>query len=98
MEDRDKKEVKTAWWQPAINMFVQITGWIAAPIIIALFLGRWLDEKYNTQPWLFLGTMLLAFIITSVGIARVSISYIKKIEQEVKQSPKSENKKSDNND
>ncbi|HLD27846.1 MAG TPA: AtpZ/AtpI family protein [Patescibacteria group bacterium] len=98
MDDKDKKEVKGAWWQPAVSICVQITGWIAAPIIIALFLGKWLDEKYGTQPWFFLGLMLAAFIITSVGIARVSISYIKKIEQEAKRSQKSENKKLDNND
>ena len=60
----------------------QITGWVVGPIILSLFLGRWLDNKYQTEPWLFLGCMLTAFIITSIGIARVSIKYIKNLEKE----------------
>ncbi len=82
---------KPAWYQPAIEIGAQITGWIAGPIILGLFIGRWLDNKYNSEPWMFLGAMMIAFIITSVGIAKVSISYIKKIEKEA-QAKKEANK------
>lgn len=73
-----------SWWQPALVIFTQVTGWIAGPIIIALFLGRWLDSRYQTEPWLFLGTMGLAFVISSFGIVKITLSYIKKIEREAR--------------
>ena len=71
-----------AWWQPAIAIFVQVTGWIAVPIIIALYAGRWLDMRYESEPWLFLITMGVAFAISSIGIVKITLSYIKKIEKE----------------
>ena len=92
----ENKQKKVAWWQPALEVGTQITGWIAAPIILALFIGRWLDKKYDSEPWLFLGSMLLAFIITSIGIARVTIGYIKKIEKEAEQNKLKKNNNSEN--
>ena len=80
----DNKAKKGAWWQPALEVGAQITGWVAGPIILALFAGKWLDNRYHSEPWIFLGSMVLAFIITSVGIAKVATNYIKKIEKEAK--------------
>jgi F0F1-type ATP synthase assembly protein I len=62
-----------------------VTGWIAAPIIIALFLGKYLDNKYQTEPWIFLGLTALSFVISCVGIVRITIKYTKKIESELKE-------------
>jgi len=84
--ESNKKEVP--WWQPALTVGSQVTGWIAGPIILALFAGKWLDKRYDSEPWLFIGSMMAAFIITSIGIARVSIGYIKKIEKEVEEKNK----------
>lgn len=77
---------KKAWWQPAMTIFGQITGWIATPILIALFLGRYLDEQKDSDPWFFLGLTGIAFIISCIGITKVASKYIKQIEQEDKQS------------
>ncbi|MCX6785879.1 MAG: AtpZ/AtpI family protein [Candidatus Komeilibacteria bacterium] len=71
----------TPFWQSALVIFAQVTGWIAGPIILALFIGKWLDQKYSSAPWLFLLCIGLAFIISSVGIVRITLDYIKKIEQ-----------------
>lgn len=73
------------WWEPALEIFAQITGWIAGPIIIALFLGKYLDDKYQTKPWFFLGLIIFAFFITSFGVVRITTDYIKKIEKEAKE-------------
>ena len=73
---------KKPFWQPALEIAVQVSAWIAGPIIIALFVGRWLDKKYNSEPWLFLACVGLAFLISSYGIVKISLNYIKKIEKE----------------
>ncbi len=70
------------WWQPAMVVFAEVTGWIAVPIIVALFVGKYLDDRYGTAPWWYLGLTGFAFIITSVGIASVGGKYIKQMEQE----------------
>lgn len=67
---------KNNWWQPGVELFLKLSGWVAAPVIVAVFLGKWLDEKYNTDPWLFLLFIFIAFIISNIGIAYNAIRSI----------------------
>ncbi len=93
MNNQDNKQ-NNAWWQPAITIFSQVTGLIAGPIIIALFLGKYLDERYNTEPWYFIGLTGLAFIISCVSIVKITLNYTKKIERELKEEQTNKNNES----
>lgn len=99
--DQEKPQsgkAKSDWWKPGITIFVQVSAWIAAPILLALFVGKWLDDKYGTEPWLFLGLTALAFVISSVGIIKVTLDYTKKIEKEAQEKKRSQdNLTQDNN-
>jgi F0F1-type ATP synthase assembly protein I len=92
MEDLNKKEgeVKKPWWQDSVMLFTQLSGWIGIPVILGVFLGQWLDERYNSKPWLFLITVGVAFAISMIGIVKEASAAIKKIEED------SKNKKNDN--
>jgi len=83
MENKKKIDQKenVPWWQPGILLFAQLSGWIVAPIIIAVYLGKWLDQRYGTKPWLFLLTVIIAFVISMVGIVREAMAAINKIEE-----------------
>lgn len=72
---------QAAWWQPAIIMFLKLSVWIAGPVIIALYLGKWLDNKFATGPWLFLSCMGLAFAISIFGLIKNTFQELKKIEK-----------------
>ena len=93
MEDLNKKDgkINKPWWQDSVMLFTQLSGWIGIPVVLGVFLGRWLDQKYNTEPWLFLATVGAAFIISMVGLVKEASEVIKKIEQEPM------NKKNDSN-
>lgn len=56
------------WWQPAVAMFARLSAWVAAPAVIAAFLGDWLDEKYNSAPWGLVGVVGIAFTISMTGL------------------------------
>jgi F0F1-type ATP synthase assembly protein I len=71
-----------AWWQPALALFARMSGWIFFPILAGIFLGRWLDKKFGTDPWFFLGVLGISFIISIAGIAKISLDEYKKIEEE----------------
>ncbi len=77
-----EKNNQNRGWQYGLSLFVQLSGWLAVPIIIALFLGKWLDEKYQTDPWWFLLCTAMAFIITIIGIIKETFKFIKQIERE----------------
>lgn len=93
--DKDSQQV---WWHPAINIFAQISGLLVGPIVIALMLGRYLDEKFATEPWFFLGLTTIAFIISITALIKIGKNYIEKIEREQKkkETNKHESSKTDN--
>lgn len=71
-------------WQQGLELFIQLSGWLVSPLLIALFLGRWLDGRFGTKPWLFLSTTAVAFIITIFGISFQAVKYIKELERQAK--------------
>lgn len=80
--EKDKNNSDSAWWRPGLVLFGKLSGWIAGPVIIAVFLGKWLDQKYGTKPWLFLITVGAAFVLSSFGIVKDAMKEMKKIERE----------------
>lgn len=84
-QSKDKQDKpKDLWLSRGLMMFAESTGWIAFPVIGALFLGRWLDQKQGTEPLYFLSITALAFIISSVGIGITGVKYMKQIEKDDK--------------
>ena len=74
------------WYHQALTVFAKVGGWIAGPIIIALFLGDWLDQRYDTTNRYLLICVAIAFIISNVGLITEVVRYskqLKKLEQDI---------------
>lgn len=69
------------WYQEAVSVFTKISVWIAGPIIIALFIGDWLDHKYLTDAKYTLICVGIAFIISNIGLVLEVLAYNKKIKK-----------------
>ncbi|OGI67240.1 hypothetical protein A3A05_02560 [Candidatus Nomurabacteria bacterium RIFCSPLOWO2_01_FULL_41_12] len=67
------------WWKPGVEIFSQVSGWIVAPIVLALVVGKFLDTRYGTKPVIFLSLAGIGFLITCFGIVRIVRKYIKDI-------------------
>ena len=65
----------------ALFLFAKISGWIAVPVILSLFVGRWLDQKFSSGNIFFLALTALSFIVSLVGIVRASKKSMREIEQ-----------------
>jgi len=76
----EKKNDKL-WWKPAIVIFGNVSSWIIGPIILALIIGKYLDKKYDSDPWFFLGLTGVAFFISIFGIVKILKKYLKEIEK-----------------
>ena len=87
-----KEETKMLWWQPGLVLFGRLSGWIGGPIIFAIFLGKWLDNKYGTEPKLFLLCVGVAFIVSTYGIVRDSMEAMKKITDDAQRAKELKNK------
>lgn len=75
--EKEKQKSTAPWWQPGLLLFYRLSGWIAGPIIIAIFVGRWLDKKYQTELWIFIFFICIALIVSIIGIGRDVIKEIK---------------------
>ncbi len=73
---------KEAWWRPAAILFAQMSFWIAGPVIIALFVGKYFDKRFNSEPRIFILCIIIAFMVSAISIVRISKKYIKKLEIE----------------
>ena len=93
MQKSDSKTdpIGEVWWRKPVETFLKMSGWVALPVVLALILGKYLDKRYDTSPWIFLGLTAVAFIISMVAIIMESVKYIKEISPE----EKSENKNGD---
>jgi len=81
----DNNQNKGIWWKPAVELFSQVSTWIVVPIILALIVGKGLDQHYGTKPLIFLILAGAGFLFSLIGIVRVIRKYIeelKKIEEE----------------
>ena len=81
VENKSKNDLDKDWWHQGVKMFAQATGWIAFPVIGALFLGQWLDQKYDTGQLYFFSLTALAFIISCTGIGIIGVKYMKEAER-----------------
>lgn len=70
------------WWQPSLILFVKLSGWIAVPVIMMVFVGKWLDRKYHTAPWFFLLLVAAGFLVSIFGMVRDAMREMKRIERE----------------
>jgi len=80
-----KKEKDEQWWRPSLIMFSRLSVWIGTPILIALFIGNWLDEKLGTKPFLFLISIGVAFLVSSFGIVIEAQKALKEITNQEQQ-------------
>ncbi len=73
------------WWRPVLFLFAQISIWIAIPLIVAVYVGKFLDKYFGTTPWIMLGVMFISFAVSMISITRLSMKYVKAIEKEAKE-------------
>lgn len=76
-------EVKN-WWQRPLQIFSEITGLIVVPIVAALYLGKWLDKKYDSEPWFMVAMVCIGTIIAGIFVYRIAYKYIKETEKEAR--------------
>jgi F0F1-type ATP synthase assembly protein I len=76
------------WWQPAVMMFARLSGWVVVPVLIGLFVGRYLDERFGTAPLGLLAAVGAAFTVSMIGIVLEAVKEYKKIEGTGKENKK----------
>jgi F0F1-type ATP synthase assembly protein I len=74
------KNKNMAWWQPAMLMFLRLSVWIVAPVLLATLLGKYLDNRFDSEPLALLVCVGTAFVFSMVMIVMEAVREYKKIE------------------
>jgi F0F1-type ATP synthase assembly protein I len=77
----EKKLEQAPWWQPGLILFYKLSAWIAGPIVVALFLGKYLDSLFGSSPWVFLVLTATAFASSTFFIIYIYNKELKKLDE-----------------
>lgn len=78
----DPETKQTSWWQPAMSIFARFSAWIIFPLLAGVFLGKWLENRIGFEPWTFLITVGISFIVSIAGLVAGVAKEYKRIEKE----------------
>lgn len=84
IDKMNNKDIKDNWWKEGLMIFAQVSSYIAIPIVVSLYLGKYLDSKYNTEPYIFFLLIALAFLTSMFLIWQTVKIYIKDLKEEDK--------------
>ena len=84
MEDKNNQGEKY-WWSAGLALFSRLSAWIVGPILLAIFVGKKLDDKFESAPWLFLLSVGVAFVISISAMVRIGLKEFGKIDSETKE-------------
>lgn len=79
MERSMSKDAK--YYRLGARIFVDFSGAIAVPAVLAAFLGKWLDVRYGTQPLYMILLLVLAFALSSYTVAKKARRYKEEYEK-----------------
>lgn len=77
MEPNDTNNQKEITKWRMVNLAVEMGFIIALPLVALGFLGKWLDSKYGTEPWLTVAGILVAIVMTTIWLTRRIKEYLK---------------------
>ncbi|MFA6325110.1 MAG: AtpZ/AtpI family protein [Candidatus Paceibacterota bacterium] len=92
MDEIEKEEIKNKdnnlfkqggpWWKPSLQIFSEISTWIAFPAILAVVLGKALDERYSTGNLILILFTVIAFVVSAYGIVKAVRKFSAKLKRE----------------
>ena len=92
-----EEQLDRSWWEYGLKLFLRITGWQVIPLVSALVIGQWLDERNNSAPTLLLLSAGIAFGFTLFGIILETIRFMAIIKREEEKLAKNKDNKKDVN-
>ncbi len=66
----------------ALGLVFELGYLIVIPLLLFGLGGRWLDRRFGTTPWLFLGGMAMAVLVTTVFLVRKFSQLLRDLEKE----------------
>lgn len=73
-EGREKNKNEGVWY--ALSLAWQLGYTIAIPIVVLALVGRMLDKRFGTSPWLLLAGIFVSLFVSTIAIYYKTINII----------------------
>ena len=90
MDKDDNKNGQKTW--SALSLAWQLGYSIAIPLVLLALLGRFLDKRFGTSPWLLLVGIFLSLIVSTFAVYYKTVKILSETESESKEAQKPESK------
>ncbi len=71
------------WWHDPLMSFFKISAWIVGPILLGVILGDFLDEKFDTSPWIEIILTGVLFLFSVYHMVKDGKKYEEEIDHEL---------------
>jgi F0F1-type ATP synthase assembly protein I len=75
-------------WARGFGSFLTMGLQLALTVVIFFFLGRWLDEKFDTRPWLMMAGLVIGTVGGFINFIRTAASMGKQADHEAEERAK----------
>ena len=65
--------MKDDYFGKTIGVLVNAAAWIAVPVLAGILVGKILDQKFKTDPWLLLVSVGICFLISMFGLIKIAL-------------------------
>lgn len=89
--DKDNKNNQSTW--SALSLAWQLGYSIAIPLVVLALLGRLLDKKFGTSPWLLLAGVLVSLVVSTFAVYFKTIKILEDTEEKDKEDKNREEQK-----
>jgi F0F1-type ATP synthase assembly protein I len=72
------------YYRLAMKIFADFSGTIAIPAVLSALAGKWLDERYATEPRYLILRLTFALVLTGIIVVRKAKKYRAQYEQLMK--------------
>jgi len=67
-----------------LQVFAKVSVWIITPVIFSLIIGKFLDNKFHTAPWILVVTLALSFTVSMIVIIKIAKENMNRIDKDIK--------------
>jgi len=79
MNNDDKKQKKESLLNSEyLQVFARVSAWIITPVIFSLIIGKYLDNKFDTTPWILCVSLATTFTLSMFMIIKIAKKYMDK--------------------
>jgi len=67
-----------------LQVFAKVSVWIITPVIFSLIIGKFLDNKFHTTPWILGVALASSFTVSMIAIVKIAKESMDKVDKEDK--------------